>query len=128
MTHARNRKPAPPWGTLEGIAEASDLMRQLSDLFVLAPGCRHRACRAAGRCRGGEGPPCFHEHRDLFIDAMRHGLRATRRFWKRQRALAAERKATRASRDSPPQPPSGEGYAVVGVAPRRVSPHAAREP
>jgi hypothetical protein len=91
MTHACTPPDAPPkHRSLEGIADPSDLMRQLSDLFVLAPGCRRKPCRSAERCQGGDGPPCFHEHRELFADAMRAGLRETRQFWKRQRALAGD--------------------------------------
>ena len=93
MTHVctpRPRYPRRKGRPLDGIADPSDLMRQLSDLFVLAPGCRRGACRIAERCQGGDGPPCFHEHRELFAEAMSAGLRDTRQFWKRQRALAAE--------------------------------------
>ncbi|HKH95733.1 MAG TPA: hypothetical protein VKA39_04340 [Beijerinckiaceae bacterium] len=92
MTHVRTPPPhrGPKHRPLEGIADPSDLMRQLSDLFVLAPGCRRKACRMAGRCQGGDGPPCFHADRELFIEAVTAGLRDIRRFWKRQRALAGE--------------------------------------
>jgi hypothetical protein len=76
--------------SLDGIADPSDLLRQLSDLFCLPLGCRRNACRRTERCHGGEGPPCFHEDRKFFAEAMQAGLRETRRFWKRQRALAAE--------------------------------------
>jgi hypothetical protein len=91
MTHARNLpEPLVPGKqrSCDGVAEPSDLMRQLSDLLVLAPFCRRRACRRAGRCRGGEGPHCFHENRAIFAAAMMGGLRDARRFWARQRALA----------------------------------------
>lgn len=101
MTHALDQAPLPAHRSLDGIAEVSDLMRQLSDLFVLAPGCRRRACRLTERCQGGEGPPCFHEHRDLFVEAMRNGLRGTRRFWARQRALAREAERRRGPREGP---------------------------
>ena len=84
------RPKDPRRRSLHGIADPSDLMRQLSDLFCLPFGCRRRACRRAERCQGGEGPPCFHEHREFFAEAMRAGLRDIRRFWKRQRALAGE--------------------------------------
>jgi hypothetical protein len=43
MTHVRTPPPPegrPPHRPLDGIADPSDLMRQLSDLFVPAPGCR----------------------------------------------------------------------------------------
>ena len=106
MTHDST---PPPHGlsnrrSLEGIADPSDLMRQLSDLFVLAFGCRRKACRRAGRCQGGDGPPCFHEYRELFAEAMTAGLRENRRFWKRQRALAGE-----------PALPPPEGRAETGA-------------
>ena len=92
MTHACPPPPHPrrKHRSLEDIADPSDLMRQLSDLFVLAPGCRRKPCRMAERCQGGDGPPCFHEYRELFAEAMTAGLRENRRFWKRQRALAGE--------------------------------------
>ena len=91
MTHVCTpNRPRPKHRPLDGIADPSDLMRQLSDLFVLAPGCRRTACRIAERCQGGDGPPCFHEHRELFTEAMSAGLRETRQFWKRQQALAGE--------------------------------------
>jgi hypothetical protein len=92
MTHVCTPPPdgRPAHRPLDGIADPSDLMRQLSDLFVLAPGCRRKACRRAERCRGGDGPPCFHHDRELFVEAMQGGLREIRRFWRRQRALAAE--------------------------------------
>jgi hypothetical protein len=103
MTHACTPPDAPPkHRSLEGIADPSDLMRQLSDLFVLAPGCRRKPCRMAERCQGGDGPPCFHEHRELFAESMSAGLRETRQFWKRQRALAGEA-AAHQSRAIPPR-------------------------
>ena len=105
MTHVCTPPPHAPSNrrSLEGIADPSDLMRQLSDLFVLAPGCKRRACQVAERCQGGEGPPCFHEYRSLFVDAMQAGLRETRRFWRRQRARAGDEcraPAPRAGRDA----------------------------
>ena len=92
MTHVCTPPPdgRPAHRSLAGIADPSALMRQLSDLFVLAVGCRRKACRGAERCQGGDGPPCFHEHRELFVEAMQAGLRVTNRFRSRQRALAAE--------------------------------------
>jgi hypothetical protein len=91
MTHARTLPEplvAARQRSFDGVAEPSELMRQLSDLLVLAPLCRRRACRLAGRCRGGEGPHCFHENRAIFAAAMMGGLRDARRFWARHRALA----------------------------------------
>jgi hypothetical protein len=117
MTRVCTPPDAPPnHRSLEGIADPSDLMRQLSDLFVLAPGCRRTGCRMAERCQGGDGPPCFHEHPELFAQAMSAGLRETRQFWKRQRALAGEA-AAHQSRAIPPR----EGSAETGAsAPARV--------
>ena len=109
-----NRRP------LEGIADPSDLMRQLSDLFVLAVGCRRKACRLAERCQGGDGPPCFHEHRDLFAEAMRAGLRDTRRFWRRQRALAGH--ACPVRHEVTPVEPTGSGQAPLPRARARGTP------
>ena len=120
MTHDST---PPPHGlsnrrSLEGIADPSDLMRQLSDLFELAFGCRRKACRRAGRCQGGDGPPCFHADRELFVEAVTAGLRDIRRFWKRQRALAG-------AAAIPPR----EGRAETGAsAPARVGRnHGARQ-
>ena len=77
----------------EGIADIDDLMRQLSDLLTYAPFCRIRACRRAERCQGGAGPPCLNEATRVFVGAMSDRMRGTRRFWARQRQLAAERHA-----------------------------------
>jgi hypothetical protein len=79
----------------EGLADIDDLMRQFSDLVVLPPLCRERACREAERCKGGYGPPCLHMYPDVFVAHIRGGMRELRRFWKRQRAMAAERDARR---------------------------------
>ncbi|HEX8166546.1 MAG TPA: hypothetical protein VF601_12250 [Beijerinckiaceae bacterium] len=123
MTHDSGTHDPPPKGAprhrpLDGIADPSDLMRQLSDLFVWAPGCRRRACRRAERCQGGEGPPCFDENRGFFAEAMTAGLRETRRFWKRQRALAREAEAL-AAPPGPALPPEGSGTPTrPGTSPR----------
>jgi hypothetical protein len=80
-----------PYRSADGIADIDDLMRQLSDLPAYAPVCRIRVCRRAERCQGGAGPPCLHEATRVFVEAIADRMRGTRRFWARQRRLAAER-------------------------------------
>jgi hypothetical protein len=97
MTHDHRRleddtQPAEfRFRSCEGLAEIDDLMRQLSDLLVVPVLCRKRACRLAERCRGGPGPPCLHQYPDVFAVHVGGRMREMRRFWQRQRALAAQR-------------------------------------
>ncbi|MDF3063739.1 MAG: hypothetical protein K0S06_3848 [Microvirga sp.] len=100
-SHARHggagQPPAPRHRSCEGIADIDEPMRQLSDLVVFAPFCRRRACRRAGRCRGGSGPPCLFEAPEVFVAPLQNGMREIRRFWSRQRALAREEAQLRPS-------------------------------
>ena len=97
MTHDRrrledDRQPTEfRFRSCEGLADIDDLMRQLSDLLVVPVLCRKRACRLSERCRGGPGPPCLHEYPEVFAVRVGGRMRETRRFWQRQRALAAQR-------------------------------------
>jgi hypothetical protein len=102
MTHdspAREGFRFPPRRprSLEGLPDIDDLVRQLSDFIDYPVLCRNRACRLSERCQGGYGPPCFDADREVFAEHMRNGLREMRRFWKRQRALAAQRDAEASS-------------------------------
>jgi len=87
------RVPCRGRRSAEGLADIDDLMRQLSDLLTYPALCRIRACRRAQRCRGGAGPPCLNEAPRVFAAAMSDRMRGIRRFWARQRRLAAERQA-----------------------------------
>jgi hypothetical protein len=87
------RVPCRGRRSAEGLADIDDLMRQLSDLLTYPALCRIRACRRAQRCRGGAGPPCLNEAPRVFAAAMSDRMRGIRRFWARQRRLAAERGA-----------------------------------
>jgi hypothetical protein len=66
-------------------------VRQLSNVIDDPVLCRKRACRRAERCQGGYGPAL--PRRRPRSSHMRNGLREMRRFWKRQRTLAAQRSA-----------------------------------
>jgi hypothetical protein len=110
MTHAwlLRAHPAPRnRRSLEGLCEVDEVMRQLCDLLELPLDCPRRACRRAGRCQGGDGPPCFYRKRRYIAGCIETGLRDTRRFWKRQRAIAAQREAAKE-----PLPPDGKGCAA----------------
>src|SRR4051794_8341654 len=91
-------------------------MRQLSDLLVYAPFCRIRACRRAERCRGGAGPPCLYEATPVFVGPIADGMRDIRRFWARQRRLAAEMQAATAKEALPR---AGETAPGEGAGPPR---------
>ena len=97
MTHDRrrledDRQPTEfRFRSCEGLADIDDLMRQLSDLLVVPVLCRKRACRLSERCRGGPGPPCLDQYPEIFAVHVGGRMRETRRFWLRQRALAAQR-------------------------------------
>ena len=97
MTHDRrrledDRQPTEfRFRSCEGLADIDDLMRQLSDLLVVPVLCRKGACRLSERCRGGPGPPCLHQYPEVFAVHVGGCMREMRRFWKRQRALAAQR-------------------------------------
>jgi hypothetical protein len=93
MTHDSDSHDGHPGHSLEGLADIDDLMRQLSDFITFPLLCRRAACRRAWRCQGGAGPPCLHECPGVFAANMQNGLRDARRFWKRQRAMAAQRDA-----------------------------------
>src|SRR5215218_1137026 len=93
MTHDSRHPqgaPRPRHRAVEHIADIDDLMRQLSDILDLHIDCRRTACQTAGRCKGGEGPYCFHANRAYIAQSIAAGLADTRRFWSRQRALARE--------------------------------------
>jgi hypothetical protein len=91
MTHAFLLLRRPPVGnrrSVEDLPELDEVLRQLSSLLELPLDCRRIACRRSARCQGGEGPPCFYRKREFIAKCIQSGLRDTRRFWKRQRALA----------------------------------------
>ena len=113
MTHDRrrledDRQPTEfRFRSCEGLADIDDLMRQLSDLLVVPVLCRKRACRLSERCRGGAGPPCLHEYPEM------------RRFWQRQRALAAQRNARPVTASSPRAEGGGAGEPGASPSPGR---------
>jgi hypothetical protein len=115
MTHDRrrledDRQPAEfRFRSCEGLADIDDLMRQLSDLLVIPVLCRKRACRLAERCRGGDGPPCLHQYPEIFAVHVGDRMREMRRFWQRQRALAAQRNARPVTASSPRAEGGGAG-------------------
>jgi hypothetical protein len=100
MTHAwllREHPSARRRRSVDGLAEVDEVMRQLADLLELPLDCPRRACRRMMRCQGGDGPPGFHRKRHYIAGCIETGLRDTRRFWKRQRALARDVQARAAS-------------------------------
>jgi hypothetical protein len=114
MPHARLLRQYPSAHnrrSVEGLSEVDDVMRQLADLLELPLDCPRRACRRMARCQGGDGPPCFYRKRRWIAGCISTGLRDTRRFWKRQRALARaeEERASRAIRPSPARGVDGGG-------------------
>ena len=82
--------PAPGQRRLDGLADIDEVLRQLADLLCVPHGCRRRACRASERCAGGAGPPCAYAEAEVFVTHFRERTRSVRRFWARQRRLAAE--------------------------------------
>jgi hypothetical protein len=125
MTHDRrrledDRQPTEfRFRSCEGLADIDDLMRQLSDLLVVPVLCRKRACRLSERCRGGAGPPCLHEYPDVFAVHVRGRMREMRRFWQRQRALAAQRNARPVTASSPRAEGGGAGEPGASPSPGR---------
>lgn len=71
---------------LSRMPDADDAMRRLADVIGVPPTCRRRMCRNDGRCQGGYGPPCFHENRERFADAVRDEMHEHRASWIRERA------------------------------------------
>jgi len=117
MTHARkpSHDASDNRASVEDLPVLDDVLRDLSTLLQLPWDCRRRRCRATKRCQGGEGPPCFHRYRAFIAHSIEQsGLRGLRRFWQRQRALAAADAggaggATADSKRPPPQRSGGAG-------------------
>ena len=124
MTHARkpSHDASDNRASVEDLPVLDDALRDLSTLLQLPWDCRRRRCRATKRCQGGEGPPCFHRYRAFIAHSIEQsGLRGLRRFWQRQRALAAAGAggaggATADSKRPPPQR-SGRGRAAPQAPP-----------
>ena len=56
------------------LPDADDALRRLADAIQAPEACRKRVCRAAHRCQGGFGPPCFLADRGRFADAVREEM------------------------------------------------------
>ena len=71
---------------LSRLPDADDALRRLADVIqVPQTCCRRRACRSQGRCQGGFGPPCYHEHRKRFADAVLEEMQEHREVWIKER-------------------------------------------
>ena len=68
------------------LPDADDALRRLSDVIQVPLACRKRACRAARRCQGGHGPPCFFANRKHFADALMEEMQDHREYWNHRRA------------------------------------------
>ena len=68
------------------LPDADDALRLLADAIQAPEACRKRVCRAAQRCQGGFGPPCFLADRRRFADAVREEMDEHRAFWAAHRA------------------------------------------
>lgn len=70
---------------LSSMPDCDDVLRRLADVLNMAQTCRRRACREAGQCRGGFGPPCYFARRAVFAEAVEAHMDEYRTFWARER-------------------------------------------
>ena len=87
------------------LPDADDALRRLADAIQAPEACRKRVCRAAHRCQGGFGPPCFLADRGRFADAVREEMDEHRAYWAAHRArLEADLRALERPRSSSRSP------------------------